>query len=300
MRRSWQSFIIERLIKIVIKQYEPSVYLKKKKIENASPYVLPDNLRRKYNIRKIHTYSLDTYMLKSPSLAEKRQILFFHGGGYMDQPLMWHWSFLHRLSQRLNGTITVPIYPKAPNHQYSEGFEQVLPIYKDLLTKASPDNIVIMGDSAGGGFALALSQLLLNEGIPQPGNIILLSPWLDITLSNPKIEVLKKVDPMLNLRLLIETGKIYAGDTDRSNYLLSPINGPLRGLGKITLFIGTHELFLADARRFRAIAKRENVEINYFEYPKMNHVFPVLPIPEADLAMKQMINIIKGRKTRTE
>lgn len=109
-----------------------------------------------------------------------------------------------------------------------------------------------------------------------------------------------EVDPMLNLRLLIETGKIYSGDTDRSNYLLSPINGPLHGLGKITLFVGTHELFLADARRFRALAKREKVEINYFEYPKMNHVFPVLPIPEADLAMKQMIDIIKGRKTRKE
>jgi acetyl esterase/lipase len=150
-----------------------------------------------------------------------------------------------------------------------------------------------MGDSAGGGLALALSQLLLKEGISQPGNIILLSPWLDVTLNNPKIAALKKFDPMLNLKLLIEAGKTYAGDTPTSNYLVSPINGPIQGLGKISIFIGTHELFLPDARKFKARAKREKVDINYFEYPKMNHVFPVLPIPEARLAMKQIIDIIK-------
>lgn len=294
--RSLQSFIVEGLIKIVMRQarqVNPDTYLEKKRIENESPYILPAKLQQKYSIVKNNFYSLDTYMLKSTSQPDARQILFLPGGGYSEHPLIWHWRFLHQLSQKLNGTITVPIYPKAPNHQYKEVFEKVLPIYKDLLTKVSPENIVIMGDSAGGGLALALSQLLLKEGIPQPGNIILLSPWLDITLSNPEIEALKKVDPMLNLKVLIEVGKIYAGDTDTSNYLLSPINGHLHGLGKITLFIGTHELFLPDARKFKALSEKEKVEINYFEYPKMDHVFPVLPIPEAKLAMQQIIDIIK-------
>jgi acetyl esterase/lipase len=291
--RSWQSFLVERLIKIVIKQVDPATYLKQKRIDNENPYVIPAKLKHKYSIKKSKSYSLDTYMLKSPSKSESRQILFLPGGGYIEQPLMWHWRFLFQLTQKLDGTITVPIYPKAPNHQYKEVLDKVLPIYKDLLTKASSENIVIMGDSAGGGLALALSQLLLKEGISQPGNIILLSPWLDVTLNNPKIAALKKFDPMLNLKLLIEAGKTYAGDTPTSNYLVSPINGPIQGLGKISIFIGTHELFLPDARKFKARAKREKVDINYFEYPKMNHVFPVLPIPEARLAMKQIIDIIK-------
>lgn len=292
--RSWQSFIVERLIKILVKQENPDVYLERKKIEDNSNYILPTKLQQKYKITKVDSYLLDTYLLKSPSKSDTRQILYLPGGGYVEQPLMWHWRFLYNLSQKLNGTITVPIYPKAPNHQYDEVFEKVLPIYKDLLTKTSPENIVIMGDSAGGGLSLALSQLLLKEGLPQPGNIVLLSPWLDITLSHPEIESMKKNEPMLNLKLLIESGKTYAGDTDRSNYLLSPINGPLKELGKITLFIGTHEFFLPDARKFKKLAEQERIDINYFEYPKMNHVFPVLPIPEAKRAMQQIVDILKS------
>lgn len=291
--RSLQSMVVEGLIKIIMRQADPITYMEKRRKENASPYVLPVNSQKKYRIKKLSSYSLDTYMLKSASNPDKRQILFLPGGGYIEQPLLWHWRFLYQLSQKLNGTITVPIYPKAPNHQYKESFDKVLPIYKDLLTKTSPENIVIMGDSAGGGFALALCQLLLKEGISQPGNIILLSPWLDIALRNPQIAPMIKMEPMLNLKLLRMAGKAYAGDTDTSDYLLSPINGPINGLGKISLFIGTHEFFLPDARKFKMLAKKQNVSINYFEYPKMNHVFPVLPIPEARLAMKQIINIIE-------
>lgn len=290
--RSWQSFLVEWLLKILKKQVDPAAYLEKKRIEHQHPYTLPEKLQRKYKIMKIMSYDIDTYMLKSPSQSEQKQILFLPGGGYMEQPLLWHWRFLYQLSQKLNGTITVPIYPKTPNYQYKDSFEKVLPIYKHLLTKTSPENIVIMGDSAGGGLSLALSQLLLEEGIPQPGNIVLLSPWLDIALNHPEIAAMEKKEPMLDLKLLIEAGKAYAGDTTRTHYLVSPINGPLRGLGKITLFIGTHEIFLPDARKFKARAKKERVNINYYEYPKMNHVFPVFPIPEAKRAMKQIVDIL--------
>lgn len=292
--RSIQSYLVERILKLTKKEFDPVNYLQKKRKENESPYKLPANLQRKYHIMKTTSYSIDTYMLKSPSRPKERQILFLPGGGYVEQPLLWHWRFLYQLSQKLNGTITVPIYPKTPNYQYKDSFEKVLPIYKDLLTKTSPENIVIMGDSAGGGLSLALSQLLLKEELPQPGNIILLSPWLDINLDHPEIAPLLKIEPMLDQKLLIATGKIYAGDTPTTDYLISPINGPIRGLGKITLFIGTHEIFLPDARKFKALADKEKVAINYFEYPKMNHVFPVFPIPEAKRAMEQIIDIIKG------
>ncbi len=152
-----------------------------------------------------------------------------------------------------------------------------------------------MGDSAGGGFALALAQLLLEKGLSQPGKIILLSPWLDITMKNPDAYVLEDKDPMLGIYGLIQMGKAYAGDTNLNHYLLSPINGKINGLGKISLFIGTHEVFLPDARRFRDIALSQGARINYFEYPKMNHIFVLYPIPEAKKATKEIIvNIIRN------
>jgi len=150
-----------------------------------------------------------------------------------------------------------------------------------------------MGDSAGGGLSLAFAQYLLEQELPQPKDIILLSPWLDITLNSPQVLAMIDKEPTLNWDMLVEAGKRYAGETPRTHYLVSPIQGEIKNLGKIFLFIGTHEFFLPDARKFREKAARQSVDINYFEYPKMNHVFPVFPIPEAKKALKQIVDIIQ-------
>ncbi|MFD4416343.1 alpha/beta hydrolase [Bacillus safensis] len=221
-------------------------------------------------------------------------MLFIPGGGYIEQPLTWHWRFLDRLTKQLNSTVYVPVYPKAPNHQYMDAIESVLPVYQGLLEKGTPENIVIMGDSAGGGLSLAFAQYLAEKGLPQPGNIILLSPWLDVTLSNPDIAAMVPKEPMLNLALLIEAGKRYAGEMDETHHLVSPIYGEIKSLGRISVFIGTHEFFLPDARKFKEMADKQGVPINYIEYPKMNHVFPVFPIPEAKKALNQIVAIIES------
>lgn len=134
--------------------------------------------------------------------------------------------------------------------------------------------------------------MVKGKNLPQPSRIILLSPWLDITLSNPDIQKFEKNDAALGSYGLAILGKLYAGDTDPNHYLLSPINGDIQGLGEISLFIGTHDLMLADARKFRDRAKKEGIMINYYEYSKMNHVFPALPIPEAKKAIRQIIDLI--------
>jgi acetyl esterase/lipase len=132
------------------------------------------------------------------------------------------------------------------------------------------------------------------ESIAQPNQIILLSPWLDITLKNPEIEEIDPVDPFLGVSSLREAGKIYAGDTDPENYLLSPINGPLDGLGQITLFIGTNDLLVADTRKLKAIAHAKGVVINYYEYQEMTHVWMLLNFPESKKAKQEIIELIRN------
>nr|WP_239588230.1 alpha/beta hydrolase [Gracilibacillus alcaliphilus] len=165
-------------------------------------------------------------------------------------------------------------------------------IYEWILETADKENIILKGDSAGGGFALALAQLLLEKELPQPRHIILLSPWLDITMENLDAYALEQKDPMLGIYGLIQTGAAYAGYTDPNNYLLIPINGETNGLREITLFIGTHEAFLPDARKFRDRLTSQGVNMNYFEYPKMNHIFVLYPIPEAKKSTKEIVYII--------
>ncbi|SCY08654.1 Acetyl esterase/lipase [Paenibacillus polysaccharolyticus] len=291
--RSIRSFLVEVLLRITKKKLDVNEFMEKRSQINSESYQVPAKLKQKYNITKDGNLPLDTYILKSNSRSDERIVLYLPGGGYVEQPLTWHWHFLHNLREQLNCTVFVPIYPKAPDNQYTAAIESVLKVYQHILKIAKPENMVIMGDSAGGGLSLAFAQYLLEQELPQPKDIILLSPWLDITLNNPQVLAMIDKEPMLNWDMLVEAGKRYAGETPRTHYLVSPIHGEIKNLGKISLFIGTHEFFLPDARKFREKAARQSVDINYFEYPKMNHVFPVFPIPEAKKALKQIVDIIQ-------
>ena len=270
-------------------------FLEQKRTENAKPYLLPIKIQKKLNIEKEDSYGKDVYTLQGNRKSGDPTILYLHGGGYVNQPLAAHWKFIRRIADQSHAKMIVPVYPKVPHHCYRESFDQVFPLYEKLLLETSPQNMILMGDSAGGGFALALAQLIKEKGLPQPSQIILFSPWLDLTLTNPDIQKFEKKDAVLGSYGLAIIGKLYAGTTDPNYYLLSPINGSLQDLGEISLFIGTHELLLADARKFRDRTKEEGVKINYYEYPKMNHVFPALPIPEAKKAFKQIIDLISSR-----
>src|SRR5690606_29578363 len=136
--------------------------------------------------------------------------------------------------------------------------------------------------------ALALCQKLLVEGVPQPKRIILLSPWLDLTLSNPDIRSIDRNDPFLGVAGLRRAAIAYAGGHDLNDYMLSPINGPLDGLGLITIFIGTNDVFVADARRLKVLAGQQGISIDYREYGEMVHVWMLLSFRESRQAQEEI------------
>ncbi len=273
-----------------------AVVMEQLQIQNEKPYELPVEIKDSIDLEKATIHETDVYTFKGEGYPSGKHIFYLHGGAYVAQPLPEHWLFLQHIAQQTGATITVPIYPKAPNHQYQESFDKITAIFTQLLGQINPDEMVLMGDSAGGGFALALAQLCKEKGLPQPGNIILMSPWLDVSMSNPGIPALEDVDPLLGTSYLLAAAQAYAGEADLTDPLLSPIYGSIEGLGKITLFVGTHELFLDDCRKFKHMAEQQGIDINYYEYPNMIHVFPVLPVPlpEVEQAKKQMVDIING------
>ncbi|AQQ52521.1 alpha/beta hydrolase fold domain-containing protein [Planococcus lenghuensis] len=301
MARSLKSRVVERIIKKrgtkeqIADPEKFKDYLRQKQLDNSKRYVMPEEIRKEYGFVEQHRNGMDCYVLtRNKGRIRQKQILYLHGGGYFNQPLHEHWRFLYQLAGQMDVTITVPIYPKAPHHRYTEAFNRVLPLYLEMRSRTAAQDMVVMGDSAGGGFSLALAQLLLQENLPQPGNIILLSPWLDLSMNSPLIPKLEPKDPMLAAYGMREMGRIWAGREDVSHFLLSPLRGPLQGLGRISVFVGTREILLADARALKKRADRLQVPINYFEYDKMNHVFPVYPIPEAKQALRQIAALIQN------
>ena len=299
-RRSFRSWFFERLLiiriekRIFVASEHPEEFLAEHALADAKPYEFPLALKLIGKVERITVSGMDCVVLSSPNPSMKR-ILYLHGGSYVEQPRLAHWLFLDQLVKDTHAIVFVPIYPKAPVHQFQESYDKVLDMYNLLLKDAKPQDVVFMGDSAGGGLALGLSQYLLSRRMPQPARNILLSPWLDITMENPGISNLERKDPMLLKNHLVVMGKAWAGDLDPHDYRVSPINGPLKGIAPISLYVGTHELFLADARKLRIRALAQGVSFDYHEFPKMNHVFPVFPIPEARKVRRQIDWLIGGR-----
>jgi epsilon-lactone hydrolase len=254
----------------------------------------PLGLLARLDVSRYTVRGSPVYLLAPSDGSGDRHVLYLHGGAYVDGMVKPHWQFLERLVDASGCSVTVPLYPLAPEHTHADVFDLVRPVYRALASAVPPGKLVLMGDSAGGGMALALAQSLLSERLAQPARIVLMSPWLDVTLSNPRIGELEPIDPLLAVPGLREAARRYAGDSDLRDPMISPINGPLAGLAPITLFTGTHELLLADARRFRETATAQGAALTYFEYPDMVHAWPLLPLPEARRAMRQIVEAIGG------
>lgn len=254
----------------------------------------PKKFKKRFNICKKDIGDYCNYVMRPLTDVGQKHILYLHGGGYVYEIMRLHWEFLGRLVDNLQCTITVPIYPLVPKHQYQEVFDMILPIYKQIISEVKPEDVVIMGDSAGGGMSIALAELLKEKNLPQPGNIIVISPVLDMSLSNPEIHDVEKYDPVLAVPSLIDIGKWYGGEKGSKYYLVSPIYGNFDGLGKISLFTGTHDILNPDARKFKIMADQKSINIDYYEYPFMIHIWSLYSFPEAKKATKQIIKIIKS------
>jgi len=153
-------------------------------------------------------------------------------------------------------------------------------VYDSLTAEADPQNLLFMGDSAGGGMALALSQLLRRRGKPLPHKLFLFAPWMDVSMTNPDIARIEPLDPLLNVQELIKAGKAYAGSLSVYDPLVSPVYGDLAHLPPTVIFAGTADVLLADCRRAATLAREAGSSVTLIEIPELPHPGVVMPVPE--------------------
>lgn len=229
------------------------------------------------------------WTIEPPRNMSDKVVLYLHGGAYKYNFVSVHWTFIGNIVDQLKAKVVAPDYPLAPEYNATHVFDLLLKIYKNLLKDYDPKNISIIGDSAGGGMTLALGELIKNEGLPQPGQLILLSPCVDVTLENPEIKEIDKDDPILNIKSIRLAGIEYAGPLGVKDYLVSPIYGDISGLAPISIYVGTHDLLVADCRKLNCMAKNQNIEIDYNEYEGLFHVGMLYPTPEASEIRKVIL-----------
>jgi Esterase/lipase len=274
---------------------------------NDQPYEVPESRLlmipgfEKYmhditgKVGKTLEYGMEILHLNdSGSSDDPRVIVYLHGGAYVYQPYYEHIAMVERLAQESGARAIMPMYPMAPKYNCHESYAAVLKYYENLILTEDHESLVLMGDSAGGAIALALTQYLKKNSLPMPGRLILISPWLDARCDNPQIDELgiEAIDPMLTKQFYL-AAQYWADGLPLDDPLISPAYGPLDGLPPITLYTGTREIFWPDAVKFNEKAKRCGADVDYREWDGMNHAFPLYPIPEAVAAQDEIIEMLR-------
>ena len=203
----------------------------------------------------------------------EKVILYLHGGSYVAETSSNHWRFLEKLVKDTNATIILPDYPLTPKYTYKDVFTMITPLYKEIIEEVPTTNLILMGDSAGGGMSLALLEKLSQEKIEMPYKTILISPWLDVRLENPEIDKIQKYDKDLNKETLKIAGIAYAGEDGMNSYLVNPIDGDLSKLKNVTIFTGTYDILNPDVHVLEEKAQKANVELKIKEYDGAGHIW---------------------------
>ena len=221
-------------------------------------------------------------------------ILYFHGGGYVCGPSILQWRMLSHISSETGCTSLMINYRTAPEHQYPAAIDDMDNVYEFLAESFNREHIIFMGDSAGGGLALGLAMKLRDLNKQMPGKLVLLSPWLDVSMNNPETAGQIELDHMLAVPGLVEAGDLYRGTEKNDNPYISPVKGNLSNLPPVYLMIGTHDLLLPDCRILRRRALAAGMDLLYEEWDEMFHVWMLnVPyLPEAKEAVSKIINFI--------
>lgn len=289
---SKRSKIIETVLEKTHREYidnadKAKEHLTERSLEEDEPYEIP---KRIYHTKVESKDMFGCQMILFNEIEDaERLVIYIHGGIYVNEIRLPHISFCDNLAKKINACVFTPIYPLAPNHTYKETYEIVEKLYNHLLTMNKP--IIIMGDSAGGGFTASFCEYLAINNLPQPKNIILISPWVDVSMSGDYDDV--EYDPMLGLEGAREMGKSWAGDLDPKDYRISPLFGEVSKLPKTTLFIGTHEIIYSDVIKFYDKLKDNGVDVELNVGEEMSHVYPLYPfVPESKEAFNHIVEIL--------
>ena len=224
----------------------------------------------------------------------KQHLIFLPGGAYLIEPTIFHQKLFLKLASDCGLSATFIDYPKAPEHTYLTTHRVAQKAYSEVARKFPGSEMVLLGDSAGGGLALALAQVLRDQQIqPCPGKIVLISPWLDLSMSSKEIAHYTARDHMLSLKALTYAAERYSGGEDPRNPLLSPLFGDMSNLGSVLLFFGTEEIFYPDCQSLIAsLSNSQGSKVDYVIGEGMVHDWLIFPFKESRKGISKIARFI--------
>jgi monoterpene epsilon-lactone hydrolase len=261
-------------------------------LDRSLPTRLVRQFDRRFSVAEEDTGGFPTYVITPLRAEPTRTVVFVHGGAFMAPIDPFHLRYAARLSTALGARIVMPDYPLSPEHTWRDSFEAMTDVAERWAKE--PGGAVLLGDSSGGGYALALSIALRDRGGPQATHLLLHSPWVDLTTSTPDTAEVARVDPWLFIGKLRAYAEWWAGSVDDlGRPELSPALADLTGLPPALVFCGTRDLLVPGCRLLARRAGEAGWPLTYVEAPGLIHVYPLLPfVPEAAKAWRQTLGFL--------
>ncbi len=236
--------------------------------------------------------------LRPPRERPGRVVLYLHGGGYVTGSIESYLMLCVPLARALGLRVVVPEYRLAPEHPYPAALEDVLKAYRGLLARGySGSDIVLAGDSAGGGLCLATALSLRDSGDPMPAAVICLSPWADLSNSGASHAANAKSEVLLDTATLDRWAALYAGGARLEDPYLSPVRGDFRGLPPLLIQVDRGEILLDDSRTVAEKARAAGVDLSLSVWDGLWHVWPALGdlVPESGAAFAEARTFLEAR-----
>ena len=253
----------------------------------------PKSAHRDVNFTVDTSSGWPIYQLQPKSGKARRHGVYLHGGAWINQIVSQQWNLVLEIVARAEVNITVPIYPLAPGGTAGVVVPRVADMLAMLVEAHGAEHVFAIGDSAGGQIALSAVLLMRERGLAPIGDTILISPALDLTLSNPEVDAVEPLDPWLARPGIRAAVEMWRGDLPLEDPMVSPIFADLDGLGPLTIFSGTRDITNPDTVLLVDKARAAGVPVAYHEERDLLHVYPVLYGPEAKRARRQMIDLLK-------
>ena len=304
LRSAKPSLLMRILLWVVSKR--PSVF--PKTVEEVAPFLdgrklpsdapMPDSFNSKFEVENWTAAGHDCVTLHPKSGKGARHILYFHGGGFVLPMFDVHWPLVADIVERTGASVTVPLYPVAPESSKQVQDDVADAAFAKLLEQWDASDIILSGDSAGGHMALALALRSIRNGGAKPGKLVLFAPWLDVTMADEAMRQVEPHDVMLKVDALREFGGIWAGDSDPKGPECSPLytsEAELSQLPPTRIYVGRHDLFVIDSRTFTEKLSAAGGDVQLFEYAGAPHVFmAILPTRESKDCLKLVSEFVRG------
>lgn len=251
---------------------------------------------RKAKFTRINCEAFQGERVSADRTGDGPVVLYIHGGAYIAGITKTYHGLAAQLAGKLRGTVYLVRYPFAPEHPYPSAVEHVVRAYQHLLDEGhSADNLVLAGDSAGGGLSMALMLSLRDQGRPMPAGAVLFSPGGN-SVPGSYVYSNSASDVMLSADMIEKVVDVYIPDpARRSERYASPAQADLEGLPPLMITVERSECLYGDALDIRWRAEEANIPVTWIEREGLFHVWPVMVpfLPEARQDIKQVLSFIR-------